>query len=70
MFTPDEDIQGDEARIYWLTMLFDEIAGEMDNCMTTGTLTKSRFDHVLKKFTAIANVAYISNGAKISHEEN
>jgi hypothetical protein len=65
-----EDVQGDDARIYWLTVLFDEIAGEMDNCMATGTLPKSRFDHVLKKFTAIANVAYISNGAKISSMEN
>ena len=70
MFTLEDDIQGDEARIYWLTMLFDEIAGEMDNCIETGSLSKSRFDHVLKKFTAIANVAYISNGAKISSMEN
>jgi len=64
------DLEGDEARIHWLGIIFDELAGEIEQCYASGSMPKERFDFVLKKTTSLIAAAYTANGAKIYSLEN
>lgn len=66
----EADLVGDEARIHWLGIIFDELAGEVERSYATGRLTQDRFEYVLKKTTSLIGAAYTAGGSKIYSVEN
>ena len=64
------DLEGDEARIHWLGIIFDELAGEIERSYASGKLSKDRFDYVLKKTASLIGAAHTAGGNKIYSVEN
>lgn len=66
----DHDLEGDEARIHWLTIIVDELHGELENSFTTGQMSQARFNYVLRKTASLLSAAHTAGGAKIHSLEN
>jgi hypothetical protein len=59
---------GDEARMYWLGVIFDELAGEISAATATQELSQARFQYVLRKMNQIIRTASQSDGSEIPQE--
>ncbi len=59
---------GDEARMYWLGVIYDELAGEISAATATQELSQARFQYVLRKMNQIIRTASRSDGAEIPQE--
>lgn len=59
---------GDEARMYWLGVIFDELAGEISAATATQELSQARFQYVLRKINQIVRTASQSDGSEIPQE--
>ena len=59
---------GDEARMYWLGVIFDELAGEISAATATQELSQARFQYVLRKLNQILRTASQSDGSVIPQE--
>lgn len=59
---------GDEARMYWLGVIFDELAGEISAATATQELSQARFQYVLRKMNQIIRTASKSDGSEIPQE--
>lgn len=66
----ENDLEGDEARIHWLSIIFDELGGELESCYATGMLSQTRFNYVIRKTASLLSAAHISGGSKIHSLEN
>lgn len=62
------EISGDQARMYWLGVIYDELAGEISAATSTQELTQARFQYILKKLNSIIRTASKSDGSAISQE--
>lgn len=49
------ELIGDDARLYWLGVIYDELAGEISAATATNELSQARFQYVLKDEPASAN---------------
>lgn len=70
MEVPEDSIQGDEARMYWLGVIHDELTGELAASHSTGELSKARFEFTLKKVVNLCNTAAVAGGAKFDKTEH
>jgi hypothetical protein len=59
---------GDDARMYWLGVIFDELAGEISAATATQELSQARFQYVLRKMNQIIRTASQSDGSEIPQE--
>ena len=59
---------GDDARMYWLGVIFDELAGEISAATATQELSQARFQYVLRKLNQIIRTASQSDGSEIPQE--
>ncbi len=66
----NEDLQGDDARIYWLSVINDEIAGSLEQAIMLNRLDQQEFERILRKTYALANTAFLAGGNKINHLEH
>ena len=64
------DLEGDEARIHWLSIIFDELGGELESCYARGSMSQERFNYVLRKTASLLSAAHTAGGAKIYSLEN
>jgi hypothetical protein len=67
---PDDSIQGDDARMYWLGVIHDELTGELAASHSTGELSQKRFEFTLQKVVNLCNTAVIAGGAKFDRMEH
>ena len=63
-----EDIVGDQARMYWLGVIYDELAGEISAATATQELSQARFQYILRKLNGIIRTASQSDGSVITQE--
>jgi len=63
-----QEIVGDQARMYWLGVIYDELAGEISAATATQELSQARFQYILKKLNGIIRTASKSDGSAISQE--
>lgn len=66
--TEPQQLVGDDARIYWLGVIFDELAGEISAATSTQELSQARFQYILKKLNGIIRTASKSDGSIIPQE--
>lgn len=59
------ELVGDDARLYWLGVIYDELVGEMSAATATQELSQARFQYILKKMNQIIRTASTSDGAVI-----
>jgi hypothetical protein len=67
---PDDSIQGDDARMYWLGVIHDELTGELAASHSTGELSQKRFEFTLQKVVNLCNTAVLAGGAKFDRMEH
>lgn len=60
-----ETLIGDDARMYWLGVIYDELAGEISAATATQELSQARFQYVLRKMNQIIRTASTSDGSEI-----
>ena len=63
-----EQVVGDQARMYWLGVIYDELAGEISAATATQELSQARFQYILRKLNGIIRTASQSDGSAISQE--
>ena len=63
-----ETITGDDARVYWLGVIYDELAGEISAATATQELSQARFQYILRKLNGIIRAASQSDGSVITQE--
>ena len=63
-----ETITGDDARVYWLGVIYDELAGEISAATATQELSQARFQYILRKLNGIIRTASQSDGSVITQE--
>ena len=63
-----ETITGDDARVYWLGVIYDELAGEISAATATQELSQARFQYILRKLNGIIRTASQSDGSAITQE--
>ena len=63
-----ETITGDDARVYWLGVIYDELAGEISAATATQELSQARFQYILRKLNGIIRTASQSDGSEITQE--
>ena len=63
-----ETLTGDDARVYWLGVIYDELAGEISAATATQELSQARFQHILRKLNGIIRTASQSDGSVITQE--
>lgn len=70
MFNDPEprELVGDDARLYWLGVIYDELAGEISAATATQELSQARFQYVLRKLNQILRTASQSDGSVIPQE--
>jgi hypothetical protein len=62
------ELVGDDARLYWLGIIYDELAGEISAATATNELSQARFQYVLKKMNQLLRTAATSDGAIIPQD--
>ena len=62
------ELVGDDARLYWLGVIYDELAGEISAATATQELSQARFQYVLRKLNQILRTASQSDGSVIPQE--
>ena len=71
MITPPADeLTGDEARMYWLGVIHDELTAALAAAHSIQELSPRRFEFVLNKIVNLCNTAVISNGNTINRMEH
>jgi len=67
MFSDPEprELIGDDARLYWLGIIYDEVAGEISAATATNELSQARFQYVLQKINQLIRTASTSDGSVI-----
>lgn len=69
MFDREPDtLIGDDARMYWLGVIYDELAGEISAATATQELSQARFQYVLRKMNQIIRTASTSDGSEIPRD--
>lgn len=63
-----ETLIGDDARVYWLGVIYDELAGEISAATATQELSQARFQYILRKLNGIIRTASQSDGSVITQE--
>ena len=63
-----ETITGDDARVYWLGVIYDELAGEISAATATQELSQARFQYILRKLNGIIRTDSQSDGSVITQE--
>lgn len=63
-----QELLGDDARLYWLGVIYDELAGEISAATATQELSQARFQYVLRKLNGIIRTASQSDGSVITQE--
>lgn len=63
-----ETITGDDARVYWLGVIYDELAGEISAATAIQELSQARFQYILRKLNGIIRTASQSDGSVITQE--
>jgi hypothetical protein len=63
-----ETLTGDDARVYWLGVIYDELAGEISAATATQELSQARFQYILRKLNGIIRTASQSDGSVITQE--
>ena len=63
-----ETLTGDDARVYWLGVIYDELAGEISAATVTQELSQARFQYILRKLNGIIRTASQSDGSVITQE--
>lgn len=66
--TEPEMLQGDDARLYWLGVIYDELAGEISAATATQELSQARFQYILRKLNGVIRTASQSDGSPIRQE--
>lgn len=66
--TEPQVVQGDDARLYWLGVIYDELAGEISAATSTQELSQARFQYVLRKLNGIIRTASQSDGSPIPQD--
>ena len=66
--TEPRTIVGDDARMYWLGVIYDELAGEISAATATQELSQARFQYVLRKMNQIIRTASKSDGSEIPQD--
>lgn len=61
----DQTVMGDEARLYWLAVLHEEIQSELIVGMALEQMSERRFLGILKKMRKLSDAAELSNGSPI-----
>mgnify|MGYP000215202469 FL=1 len=62
------ELVGDDARLYWLGVIFDELAGEISAATATQELSQARFQYVLRKLNQLIRTASTSDGSVIPQD--
>lgn len=62
------ELVGDDARLYWLGVIFDELAGEISAATATQELSQARFQYVLRKLNQLIRTASTSDGSIIPQD--
>lgn len=62
------ELVGDDARLYWLGVIYDELAGEISAATATNELSQARFQYVLKKMNQLLRTAATSDGSIIPQD--
>lgn len=72
MFDDSEvtELTGDDARLYWLGVIYDALANEISAATSTQELSQARFQYTLRKLNGIIRTASQSDGSAISQEIN
>lgn len=65
-----EGLQGDDARMYWLGVIHDELTGELSAAHSTQELSQARFEFTLRKVVNLCNTAAVAGGAKFDRTEH
>lgn len=63
-----QTLTGDDARMYWLGVIYDELAGEISAATATQELSQARFQYVLRKLNGVIRTASQSDGSAITQE--
>ena len=66
--TEPRELTGDDARLYWLGVIYDELAGEISAATSIQELSQARFQYILRKLNGIIRTASQSDGSAISQE--
>ena len=64
------ELTGDNARLYWLGVIYDELAGEISAATSIQELSQARFQYVLRKLNNLIRTASQSDGSVITQEIN
>lgn len=64
------ELTGDNARLYWLGVIYDELAGEITAATSIQELSQARFQYVLRKLNNLIRTASQSDGSVITQEIN
>ena len=64
------ELTGDNARLYWLGVIYDELAGEITAATSIQELSQKRFQYVLRKLNNLIRTASQSDGSAITQEIN
>jgi hypothetical protein len=62
------ELTGDNARLYWLGVIYDELAGEISAATSIQELSQARFQYILRKLNNLIRTASQSDGSAISNE--
>lgn len=62
------ELVGDDARLYWLGVIYDELAGEISAATATQELSQARFQYVLRKLNQLIRTASTSDGSVIPQD--
>ena len=63
-----ETLIGDDARVYWLGVIYDDLAGVISAATATQELSQARFQYILRKLNGIIRTASQSDGSVITQE--
>lgn len=63
-----QQLVGDDARLYWLGVIYDELAGEISAATATQELSQARFQYTLRKLNNLIRTASQSDGSEIPQE--
>jgi len=66
--TEPQQIVGDDARLYWLGVIYDELASEISAATVTQELSQARFQYTLRKLNNLIRTASKSDGSVIPQE--
>lgn len=66
--TEPQQIVGDDARLYWLGVIYDELASEISAATATQELSQARFQYTLRKLNNLIRTASQSDGSEIPQE--